>query len=156
MRTKTLLLTAVLGIASAASSMAQAVYSVNVVGYVNLTLKRGFNAVANAPRGVDSYTEKLGYRRKAWIELAGCLLFALPYTLVLVWYGWDFVRIAWEFNERSDAALGLPYRWVIKGVMYLGLWLLLLGIVSVLLRLIAFLFFRQEANLKIGASASQV
>jgi hypothetical protein len=47
MRTKTLLLTAVLGIASAAASMAQAVYSVNVVGYVNLTMKRGFNLVAN-------------------------------------------------------------------------------------------------------------
>ena len=34
MRTKTLLLTAVLGLASAATSMAQ-VYSANVVGYVN-------------------------------------------------------------------------------------------------------------------------
>ena len=116
----------------------------------------GFNYVVNAHPRVDSYTEKLGFRRKAWIEFAGCLLFALPYTLVLVWYGWDFVRIAWEFNERSDAALGLPYRWVIKGIMYLGLWLLLLGIVSVLLRLIAYLFFRQEANLRIGASASEV
>jgi hypothetical protein len=47
MRTKTLLLTAALGIASAASSMAQAVYSVNVVGYVNLTLRPRFNLVAN-------------------------------------------------------------------------------------------------------------
>ena len=40
--------------------------------------------------------------------------------------------------------------------MYAGLWLLLLGIISVLLRLIAFLFFRQEADLKIGASTSEV
>src|SRR5882672_2548950 len=47
MRTKTLLLTAVLGIAGAATSMAQAVYSVNVVGYINLTMKPGFNLVAN-------------------------------------------------------------------------------------------------------------
>jgi hypothetical protein len=47
MRTKTLLLTAALGIASVATSMAQAVYSVNVVGYVNLTLARNFNLVAN-------------------------------------------------------------------------------------------------------------
>jgi hypothetical protein len=47
MRTKTLLLTAALGIASAATSMAQAVYSVNAVGYINLTLKPGFNLVAN-------------------------------------------------------------------------------------------------------------
>lgn len=47
MRTKALIITAALGLASAASSMAQAVYSVNVVGYVNLTMRPGFNLVAN-------------------------------------------------------------------------------------------------------------
>jgi hypothetical protein len=47
MRTKALLLTAALGLASVATSMAQAVYSVNVVGYINLTMKPGFNLVAN-------------------------------------------------------------------------------------------------------------
>lgn len=119
----------------------------------------GFNYVVNAHPRVDSYTETLGFRKKAWIELAGCLVFALPYTLVLVYYGWDFVKTAWVFNESSDAALGLPYRWIIKGVMYAGLWLLLIGIVSVLLRLIAYLFCKrtpEEADLRIGASASQV
>lgn len=116
----------------------------------------GFNYCVNAHPRVDSYTERLGFRRKAWIELFGCLAFALPYTLVLVWYGWDFVRIAFVFNESSDAALGLPYRWIIKGVMYAGLWLLLLGIVSVLLRLVAYLFFHQESELRIGSAASEV
>jgi hypothetical protein len=47
MRTKTLLLTAALGAASIATSMAQAVYSVNIVGYINLTMKPGFNLIAN-------------------------------------------------------------------------------------------------------------
>jgi len=48
MRTKTLLLTAVLGAAGAASSFAQTpVYSQNAVGYVNITLKPGFQLVAN-------------------------------------------------------------------------------------------------------------
>ena len=42
MRTKALLLTAALGIASVATSMAQAVYSVNVVGYINLPMAPGF------------------------------------------------------------------------------------------------------------------
>jgi hypothetical protein len=46
MRTKTLLLTAALVIASVATSMAQ-VYSVNIVGYVNLSISPGFNLVAN-------------------------------------------------------------------------------------------------------------
>jgi len=47
MRTKTLLLTAALGVASVATSMAQAVYSVNVVGYVTQTLPNGFSLIAN-------------------------------------------------------------------------------------------------------------
>jgi TRAP-type mannitol/chloroaromatic compound transport system permease small subunit len=116
----------------------------------------GFNYVVNAHPRVDSYTDRLGFRRKAWIEFAGCLVFALPYTAVLLWYGWDLVRTAWVFNESSDAALGLPYRWIIKGILYAGFWLLFLGIVSVLLRLIAYLFYRQDANLNIGSSISQV
>jgi len=48
MRTKTLLLTAALAAAGALSSMAQSnVYSLNIVGYVNLSLTNGFNCVAN-------------------------------------------------------------------------------------------------------------
>jgi hypothetical protein len=46
MRTKTLLLTAALTAAGVASSMAQ-VYSVNAVGYVNITVKQGANLIAN-------------------------------------------------------------------------------------------------------------
>jgi TRAP-type mannitol/chloroaromatic compound transport system permease small subunit len=120
------------------------------------SLWMGFCYCVNAHPRVDSYTERFGLRRKAWIELVGCLVFAIPYTAVLLWYGWDFVKTAWVFNESSDAALGLPWRWIIKGVMYAGFWLLFLGIVSVLLRLIAFLFYKQDAKLQIGASVSQV
>ena len=119
----------------------------------------GFNYTINAHPRVDSYTAALGFRAKAWIEFAGCLVFALPYTLVVVYYGWDLVHTAWVFNERSDSALGLEYRWVIKGILWLGLWLLLLAIVSVLLRLIVFLFGRrpvEEVDLRIGHAVSEV
>jgi hypothetical protein len=47
MRTKTLLLTAALSAAGLATSMAQTVYSVNAVGYVNLKIPAGFSIVAN-------------------------------------------------------------------------------------------------------------
>jgi hypothetical protein len=46
MRTKTALITAALSLTGVATSMAQ-VYSINAVGYINLTLKPGFNMVAN-------------------------------------------------------------------------------------------------------------
>lgn len=48
MRTKTVLLTTLLGAASIATSVAQTVYSVNAVGYVNVTVKAGaFALLAN-------------------------------------------------------------------------------------------------------------
>jgi len=47
MRTKTILLTAALAAAGVASSMAQNVYSLNVVGYVNVSLAPGFQILAN-------------------------------------------------------------------------------------------------------------
>ena len=46
MRTKTLLLTAALCAAGAATSMAQ-VYSVNMVGYINQAIPQGFSMIAN-------------------------------------------------------------------------------------------------------------
>lgn len=46
MRTKALFVAAATGIAALTTSMAQ-VYSVNVVGYINLDLQNGFNLVAN-------------------------------------------------------------------------------------------------------------
>jgi hypothetical protein len=54
MRTKTLLLTAALSAAGVATSMAQAVYSVNAVGYVNTTLQPGFNLVSNPLDAADN------------------------------------------------------------------------------------------------------
>jgi len=47
MRTKTLLLTAALAAAGAATSMAQSIYSVNAVGYVNKTVNPNYTIIAN-------------------------------------------------------------------------------------------------------------
>ena len=42
-------------------------------------------------------------------------------------------------NARKNS-VGLEWRWIMKGVFYIGLWLVVLGIISVLFRLIAYLF----------------
>ncbi|MGO9200360.1 MAG: hypothetical protein ACLQM8_07445 [Limisphaerales bacterium] len=47
MRTKVLICAAALAAASAFTTMAQNVYSLNVVGYININLVEGFNLVAN-------------------------------------------------------------------------------------------------------------
>jgi len=53
MRTKALLLAAAFAAAGVATSMAQ-VYSVNAVGYVNVTLQPGFNLVSNPLNAADN------------------------------------------------------------------------------------------------------
>jgi len=64
MRTKTLLLTAAIGAVGIASSMAQAVYSVNAVGYVNTAIPAGgaggaFKMIANPFVTADNRLEAL-------------------------------------------------------------------------------------------------
>ena len=119
----------------------------------------GYNYTINAHPRVDSYVADFGRRRRAWIELAGCLLFALPYLLAVLYFGWGFVADSYRFNEHSEAANGLPYRWIIKAVLYLGLVLVVVAVISVMLRLVAYLFggrSAEEAGVKLGPAISEV
>src|SRR5262245_28938443 len=123
------------------------------------SLWMGYCYVINAHPRVDSYTEALPFRTRAWIELAGCLLFALPYMALLVYFGLDFFKISFLQGEGSENVAGLHHRWIIKGVFVFGMILVLLAIVSVILRLVAYLFGRRsqhEVNLQIGHAVSDV
>lgn len=54
MRTKTILLSAAVLAAGIAASMAQSVYSINAVGYVNLTILSGYNLISNPLNGTNN------------------------------------------------------------------------------------------------------
>lgn len=123
------------------------------------SLWMGYNYVINAHPRVDSYFGSAGERQRAWVEFVGCLIFAIPYSLVVVYYGWEWIKIAYLTGEASDSANGLSHRWVIKGIYYVGLWLILLGVLSVMLRLATYLFGRksaEEAGLNLGVTQLEV
>jgi TRAP-type mannitol/chloroaromatic compound transport system permease small subunit len=120
---------------------------------VIFSLWMGYCYTINAHPRVDSFTEGLGMRTKAWIELFGAALLALPYVALVSYFSLDFVYQSFLLGERSDSTVGLTHRWVIKGIYAVGLWLVVLGIVSVLLRVIVFLFSgkpQEEVRLEIG------
>ena len=54
MRTKTILLSAAVLAAGIAASTAQSVYSVNAVGYVNVTVTNGYNLICNPLNGTNN------------------------------------------------------------------------------------------------------
>jgi TRAP-type mannitol/chloroaromatic compound transport system permease small subunit len=94
----------------------------------------------NAHVRIDILVVNTAPRRVAWIEFLGVLVFALPYCLIAIYFSYDFFHTAWQFNEYSDSATGLPWRWIPKGMISIGLILLLAAVVSVLLRLVVFLW----------------
>ena len=100
----------------------------------------GYCYILNAHPRVDTITAHRTLRTRAWIELIGCVVFALPYAGMVAWYGLGFVATSYATGEGSEAVIGIPQRWVIKFLFVFGLWLLVAAIVSVLLRLIVFLF----------------
>src|SRR5262247_2308064 len=123
------------------------------------SLWMGYCYTINAHPRVDSFTERLTYRGKAWVELVGCLVLALPYMALVAYFSISFVEQSYLLGEQSDSTVGLTHRWIIKGVYAAGLWLVVLGILSVLLRVIVFLFGNKpesEVNLQIGHVETEV
>lgn len=117
------------------------------------SLWMGYCYTINAHPRVDSFLEGRSYRTRAWVELFGCVLLALPYVALVAYFSLDFVANSYALGERSDSTVGLTHRWIIKGVFAAGLWLVVLGILSVMLRVVVFLFGRKspaEVNLQIG------
>jgi TRAP-type mannitol/chloroaromatic compound transport system permease small subunit len=123
------------------------------------SLWMGYGYTINAHPRVDSFTEKMTLRRKAWLELIFGLGFALPYTAIVAYHSLDFVAASYGLAERSDSTVGLHYRWLIKGIYAAGLWLVVLGILSVLARVVVFLFggrAQDEVKLQIGSTITEV
>ena len=123
------------------------------------SLWMGYCYTINAHPRVDSFTEHLNYRTRAWMELAGGLILALPYMALVAYFSLDFVDRSFSVGERSDSTVGLTHRWIIKGIYAFGLWLVVLGILSVLLRVIVFLFGNKPAeqvDLRIGHVVTDV
>jgi TRAP-type mannitol/chloroaromatic compound transport system permease small subunit len=123
------------------------------------SLWMGYGYTINAHPRVDSYTEHLPMRRKAWLELIFGLIFALPYVFLVAYNSVDFVAQSFALGETSDSTIGLSYRWFIKGIYAAGIWLVLLGILSVLLRVVVFLFggpSKANLDLPIGHTETDV
>lgn len=94
----------------------------------------GFVYLKDGHVRIDLVREAMNSRIRNWVEFFGCLLFAIPYCLIVAWFSIDFVDRSWQLNEASDSATGLPFRWAIKAFMPIGMFTLLLACFVVLLR----------------------
>ena len=100
----------------------------------------GFTYIEDAHVRIDLLRERLSTRARDWVELIGCIIFVIPYCLIVTYFAEDFVERSWAVGEASDSATGLPYRWAIKAFLPIGLFVLLLSGITILLRKIIELF----------------
>ena len=66
---------------------------------------------------VDVLRERMTARSRAWIDFYGLLLLQFPFLLLVLWSAGPFVLDSFVTQERSAAAGGLPFRWILKAVL---------------------------------------
>jgi TRAP-type mannitol/chloroaromatic compound transport system permease small subunit len=66
---------------------------------------------------VDLIYERLDAKKQGWIDLIGSLIFLLPFTILVFYYGLGFVAESWDMSEQSGDPGGLPFRWAIKSMI---------------------------------------
>lgn len=104
----------------------------------------GYAYVRNAHVRIDVATAGMSARKQAWMEVIGIFVFALPYLVVGLWFSHAFFTTSYFQNESSSAPNGLPMRWIVKFMLYVGFWTVFLAVISVLFRRIVFLFGTAE------------
>lgn len=83
---------------------------------------------------VDFLYERFSERVKAVINIFGTLFFLLPLALLITAGSYTFVHDSWMIGEISEDPGGLPYRWLIKGMIPLSFSFLMLTAIGYILR----------------------
>ncbi len=75
---------------------------------------------------VDIFYARSSERNRAIADIIGTLVFLLPFCIVILATAIPYTLNAFTSGEGSPDAGGLPYRWIIKSTIVIGVLLLLL------------------------------
>lgn len=92
----------------------------------------------NAHVRVDVLYGRLSAKGKAWLNLAGTVLFLVPFCGLVLWTSWPKIQVSWMEGEWSPDPGGLP-RYPIKAVILVAFVFLLVQAVSFFIKQVAIL-----------------
>lgn len=93
---------------------------------------------------VDVFYSKYSEKQKAWLNLAGVVLFLIPFCLMIIVTSFNFVKISFLLKETSPDAGGLPGRYILKALIPLSFILLILQGISLAFKSILVLKSKKE------------
>jgi TRAP-type mannitol/chloroaromatic compound transport system permease small subunit len=95
---------------------------------------------------VEVLYQKFSPRTQAWLDLAGTLLFLVPFCILIIVSSMPFVGNSFHFNEMSPDPGGLTHRYLLKAAIPVGFVLLLLQGIADAAQKLAYLFGNGEQD----------
>jgi TRAP-type mannitol/chloroaromatic compound transport system permease small subunit len=83
-------------------------------------------------------------RQRAWVNLFGGIFILIPFCTLVIYASFPFVYSAFLYHENSPDPGGLPHRFLLKGAIPLGFFMILLQGIALSLESLLFLFNNQK------------
>lgn len=90
----------------------------------------GYTLLKDGHVRVDVIYQRLNPKAKAWINFIGVIFFLIPGCIMVILTSWKFTYNSWTILEGSPDPGGIPWRFLIKGTIPLGFFLVLLQGIS--------------------------
>jgi TRAP-type mannitol/chloroaromatic compound transport system permease small subunit len=97
----------------------------HLFGFIFL-IGAGYTLLHDGHVRVDIIYQRLGFKGQAWINLMGVIVFLIPGCLMIIITSFKFVLSSFLILEGSPDPGGIPFRFIVKGLIPAGFSLLLL------------------------------
>jgi len=104
---------------------------------IGIMFGASYSQVMDSHIRVDIIHARLSKKWRLRWDLFGTIVLLLPFIIIIFLQSLDFVHESWRVSERSDAPMGLPYRWIIKSVIPISFGLLFIATISRAVRIVA-------------------
>jgi len=113
----------------------------------------GYAYLKNAHVRIEIVRERYSPLLKSIFETLGILFFLIPYTILVIYFGLDFVSRSFNMSEVSSALTGLSHRWIIKSFIPVGMFFLFMAGISIFLRNVIFIYASYSKNMDMKKEA---
>ena len=92
---------------------------------------------------VDFVYQRYTAKTRRIVDFVGIALFLIPMYTFLMWHGWDYAVKSFSINESSPNPGGMPWLWIVKGLLPVSSLLL---IIESLARLVLILLDKDDIH----------
>lgn len=100
---------------------------------VVILLSIAYTLKENAHVRVDIFYDKFSYKVRTMINIVALLFFILPFSMLIIYFSYDFVLMSFSQMEASSNPGGLEYRFLVKSLMPLAFVFVILQALTTLL-----------------------